>query len=46
VPGSHAVMIGDNQTTDGLAAQNAQIRFIEVGDRVGRTVADLTFTGT
>lgn len=46
VPGSHAVMIGDNPTTDGLAARNAQIRFIEVGDRVGRTVADLTFTGT
>lgn len=46
VPGSNAVMIGDNPLTDGLAAQDAQIRFIEVGDRVGRTVADLTFTET
>ncbi len=41
VPDAHAVMIGDNPSTDGLAAQNAQIRFIEVGDRAGRTVADL-----
>ncbi|MGL4440310.1 MAG: HAD-IIA family hydrolase [Bosea sp. (in: a-proteobacteria)] len=46
VPGSNAVMIGDNPATDGLAAQHAEIRFIEVGDRVGRTVADLAFTGS
>ncbi len=46
VPGSQAVMIGDNRSTDGLAAQDAQIRFIEVGDRVGRTVGDLTGSGS
>jgi HAD superfamily hydrolase (TIGR01450 family) len=46
VPGSRAVMIGDNRSTDGLAAQDAQIRFIEVGDRVGRTVGDLTVSGS
>ena len=46
VPGSSAVMIGDNPAMDGFAAQEAHIRFIEVGGRVGRTVANLTFTET
>jgi HAD superfamily hydrolase (TIGR01450 family) len=40
---SRAVMIGDNPATDGLAAQDALVRFIEVGDRVGRTVANMSF---
>jgi HAD superfamily hydrolase (TIGR01450 family) len=43
---AQAVMIGDNPSTDGLAAQDAQIRFIEVGDRAGCTVADLSFAAT
>lgn len=46
VPGSSAVMIGDNPAMDGFAVQEAHIRFIEVGGRVGRTVANLTFAET
>ncbi|KAF0231192.1 MAG: HAD hydrolase family [Beijerinckiaceae bacterium] len=40
-PRASAIMIGDNPTTDGQAARNANIRFIEVGDHVGRSIADV-----
>jgi 4-nitrophenyl phosphatase len=38
-----AVMIGDNPATDGVGATEAGIGYVEVGDRAGRTVADLVF---
>jgi 4-nitrophenyl phosphatase len=38
-----AVMIGDNPATDGLGASEAGVGYVEVGDRAGRTIADLVF---
>ncbi|MFY7959659.1 MAG: HAD-IIA family hydrolase [Elsteraceae bacterium] len=38
-----AVMIGDNPATDGVGASEAGVGYVEVGDRAGRTVADLEF---
>jgi len=40
---SEVVMIGDTPATDGLGADESGIGFIEVGERAGRTVADLVF---
>lgn len=37
------VMIGDNPATDGLGASEAGVGYVEVGDRAGRTIADLVF---
>lgn len=39
---AHAIMIGDNPATDGQAARNASIRFFEVGERNGKSIADVS----
>jgi FMN phosphatase YigB (HAD superfamily) len=40
---NEAVMIGDNPATDGVGAGEAGVGYVEVGDRAGRTIADLVF---
>jgi HAD superfamily hydrolase (TIGR01450 family) len=40
---NEAVMIGDNPATDGVGDGEAGVGYVEVGDRAGRTIADLVF---